>query len=86
MKTSTSALTAAALAALLGTAAFVANAQEVGAVKVGANDIGGTVTGPHGPEAGVWVIAETTELPTVPASDTSDAQALLDAIDQILGG
>src|ERR1700757_1418381 len=33
-------------------------------VQVGANDIGGTVSGPRGPEAGVWVIAETTELPT----------------------
>ena len=28
------------------------------------NDISGTVTGPRGPEAGVWVIAETSELPT----------------------
>jgi len=28
------------------------------------NDIGGVVTGPHGPEAGVWVIAETSELAT----------------------
>ncbi|MGH9310902.1 MAG: carboxypeptidase-like regulatory domain-containing protein, partial [Vicinamibacterales bacterium] len=28
------------------------------------NDIGGVVTGPKGPEAGVWVIAETTGLPT----------------------
>ena len=26
--------------------------------------IAGTVTGPNGPEAGVWVIAETTDLPT----------------------
>src|SRR4051812_21543966 len=26
--------------------------------------IRGTVSGPKGPEAGVWVIAETTELPT----------------------
>ncbi len=26
--------------------------------------IGGVVTGPNGPEAGVWVIAETTDLPT----------------------
>src|SRR6202140_1484629 len=34
------------------------------AVTVGATDIGGTVTGAAGPEAGVWVIAETTELPT----------------------
>jgi hypothetical protein len=34
------------------------------ALTVGATDIGGTVTGAAGPEAGVWVIAETTELPT----------------------
>src|SRR5450432_2401573 len=34
------------------------------AQKVGASDIGGIVTGTNGPEAGVWVIAETTGLPT----------------------
>jgi hypothetical protein len=34
------------------------------AVAIDADDIGGVVTGPNGPEAGVWVIAETTELPT----------------------
>ena len=28
------------------------------------DDIGGTVTSTKGPEAGVWVIAETTDLPT----------------------
>jgi hypothetical protein len=33
-------------------------------VKVGATDIGGVVTSAKGAEAGVWVIAETTELPT----------------------
>ena len=33
-------------------------------VTVGATDIGGIVTGAAGPEAGVWVIAETTDLPT----------------------
>ena len=33
-------------------------------VSVGANDIGGVVTGTNGPEAGVWVIAETKDLPT----------------------
>ena len=33
-------------------------------VKVGAKSIGGVVTSAQGPEAGVWVIAETTELPT----------------------
>ena len=31
---------------------------------IGDADLGGVVTGAHGPEAGVWVIAETTELPT----------------------
>ena len=35
-----------------------------GAVRIDADDIGGVVTGAKGPEAGVWVIAETTELPT----------------------
>ena len=34
------------------------------AVKVGADDIGGVVKGPKGAEAGVWVIAETRDLPT----------------------
>ena len=33
-------------------------------VTVDADDIGGVVSGPKGPEAGVWVIAETTDLPT----------------------
>ena len=33
-------------------------------VKIDEDDIGGVVTGPNGPEAGVWVIAETTDLPT----------------------
>src|SRR5688500_2750577 len=30
----------------------------------GPNDIAGAVTGASGPEAGVWVIAETSDLPT----------------------
>ena len=47
-----------AVAALL-TAAAVEPPQQAGA-----NDISGTVTGPSGPEAGVWVIAETNDLPT----------------------
>jgi len=33
-------------------------------VAIGAADLGGVVTGTSGPEAGVWVIAETTDLPT----------------------
>ena len=34
------------------------------AVAIDDDDIGGVVTGTNGPEAGVWVIAETTDLPT----------------------
>jgi hypothetical protein len=34
------------------------------AVRIDADDLGGVVRGPSGPEAGVWVIAETTDLPT----------------------
>src|SRR6266404_668870 len=34
------------------------------AIRIGATDLGGVVTGAGGPEAGVWVIAETTDLPT----------------------
>ena len=33
-------------------------------LRVARSEIGGTVSGPHGPEAGVWVIAETHDLPT----------------------
>jgi hypothetical protein len=33
-------------------------------ITIDADDIGGVVTGPAGPEAGVWVIAETEDLPT----------------------
>lgn len=33
-------------------------------VEISAQDIGGTVMGEKGPEAGVWVIAETKDLPT----------------------
>jgi hypothetical protein len=33
-------------------------------VSIDNDDIGGVVTGPKGPEAGVWVIAETADLPT----------------------
>src|SRR5690242_7100331 len=32
-------------------------------VAIDPDDIGGVVTGPNGPEAGVWVIAETHDLP-----------------------
>ena len=53
----------AATMALSGSSARLV-AQEAAAVAIDADDIGGVVTGPTGPEAGVWVIAETTDLPT----------------------
>jgi hypothetical protein len=50
------------LAALLTVPAQLSAQQQT--VAIDADDIGGVVRGPNGPEAGVWVIAETTELPT----------------------
>ena len=38
--------------------------QTGGPVRIDDDDIGGVVSGPGGPEAGVWVIAETHDLPT----------------------
>jgi len=57
-------LTVAAIgvAALLAAAPAQLGAQT--AVAIDNDDIGGVVTGANGPEAGVWVIAETTDLPT----------------------
>ena len=37
--------------------------QPAADVAIDPDDIGGVVTGPNGPEAGVWVIAETRDLP-----------------------
>src|SRR6266704_2779161 len=50
------------IASLLAAAPAQVSAQT--AVAIDNDDIGGVVTGANGPEAGVWVIAETTELPT----------------------
>ena len=57
------------IAAIGAVAATVAcpptsRAQPASAIAIDADDIGGVVTGPNGPEPGVWVIAETTDLPT----------------------
>ena len=38
--------------------------NDTASVKIGSDDLGGIVTGANGPEAGVWVIAETYDLPT----------------------
>ncbi len=69
MKT-TSALYAGAVAVgfalLLGTSQARMNAGQPPAdtVRIDDDDLGGLVSSPTGPEAGVWVIAETTDLPT----------------------
>jgi hypothetical protein len=56
------------LAAVLGIAGLLlgnpARLEAQTRVAIDADDIGGVVSGPHGPEAGVWVIAETRDLPT----------------------
>ena len=57
-------LVAAALFAAAGRAPLDAQPRIDPAIRVGAADLGGVVTSANGPEAGVWVIAETTELPT----------------------
>ena len=56
---------AAAFAVLIAIASPPAGAQQATApaVAIDADDIGGVVRGPAGPEAGVWVIAETRDLP-----------------------
>jgi len=58
-------------AAVIGCAVFFGMSENTqaqqpaaAAVSIDSDDIGGVVTGPNGPEAGVWVIAETTDLPT----------------------
>src|SRR3984957_18872949 len=54
-----------ALACVLAGAPAQLSAQQAPpGVSIGATDLGGVVTGPNGPEAGVWVIAETKDLPT----------------------
>ncbi len=67
MRASRAGLAIAAIAFSLALAAAppsLAQQKPADAIHIGAQDIGGVVTSPHGPEAGVWVIAETTELPT----------------------
>ena len=52
-------------AAAFGSSVWVAAQQgQAGVVAIDPDDIGGRVASSKGPEAGVWVIAETTDLPT----------------------
>ena len=57
-------LSGAAIALAAALAAAPAELRAQTAVAIDNDDIGGVVTGASGPEAGVWVIAETTDLPT----------------------
>jgi len=59
-------LAAVGIAALLAACAAEMSTQQVAdeAIHVGSSDLGGVVNSAKGPEAGVWVIAETTDLPT----------------------
>ena len=56
-------MTAVGIAALLAACATGLQSSDAG-VSIGDKDLGGVVAGAGGPEAGVWVIAETTDLPT----------------------
>jgi hypothetical protein len=49
---------------LVGIAALQAGGAAAPVIDISAHDIGGRVMGAKGPEAGVWVIAETRDLPT----------------------
>src|SRR2546423_15527895 len=53
-----------AIVAFLAGAPTRVDAQQGAPVTIGDSDLGGVVRGPNGPEAGVWVIAETADLPT----------------------
>jgi hypothetical protein len=59
-------LAAVSIAALLAAASARLSAQPntESSIPIGDNDLGGVVTSAKGPEAGVWVIAETADLPT----------------------
>src|SRR3954464_13075477 len=57
-------LNAAAISVVGVMAAAPAQLVAQSAAAIDNDDIGGVVTGPAGPEAGVWVIAETTDLGT----------------------
>jgi hypothetical protein len=58
------ALLAAGAASLLALAITGVAARQAGSVAIDADDIGGVVTSARGTEAGVWVVAETSDLPT----------------------
>ena len=65
MRTDSASVLLLAIVAVIGSLAVTSARQPAApAVPVDADDLGGIVAGDKGPEAGVWVIAETTDLPT----------------------
>ena len=62
MRSRRSAYAAAVIVSLVATVAALRPAPQ--GQQVADNELTGVVTGPNGPEAGVWVIAETSDLPT----------------------
>ncbi|MGH7927207.1 MAG: carboxypeptidase-like regulatory domain-containing protein, partial [Candidatus Binatia bacterium] len=57
-------LTVCCIGVLLALSAVELRSQQSASVRIDNDDIGGVVTSAKGAEAGVWVIAETNELPT----------------------
>jgi hypothetical protein len=57
-------IVAVSIAAFLASWPRQLSSQQDTVVRIDNDDIGGVVTSTKGPEAGVWVIAETTDLPT----------------------
>ena len=57
-------MVAVGVAALLSAFPVELGSQQNASVRIDKDDIGGVVRSAKGPEAGVWVIAETTDLPT----------------------
>ena len=57
-------MVAVGVAALLSAYPVELGSQQNASVRIDRDDIGGVVRSAKGPEAGVWVIAETTDLPT----------------------
>jgi hypothetical protein len=52
------------VAAMVAVSLTFVSAEQEAEIEIDADDIAGVVTGPNGPEAGVWVVAETMDLPT----------------------
>jgi len=57
-------VTAVGVAAGVAASMTAINARQGAAIAVDADDVGGIVRSSKGPEAGVWVVAETADLPT----------------------